>query len=206
MRGSTLVTALLLALNVACGKTTVATASAQDNTLGLYFDSQGSTSCMQAAAFVPVTMYVILKSPAFAELHGWEASIQAIGGQLFLLSASTPGFDGQNTATWPEFAVAYPAPVPAADLMVLVSLSVMGSGQTCLALNGRHTPAIPSVWPLVWPAAGMPEPIGTNRLRADGPDAILGGCTRIPESPPLYCETVVRDADPSWGSLKARYR
>lgn len=175
--------------------------------LAISFSSQYAYHyCVFASPFTPLTMYVMLSEPSFAELHGWEAAIRLHDGRAPFLVSATVGLGGQNTGTWPEFAVTFPEPVPTSELMLLATVTMLpASWAECLVLTGLRVPSLPDQWPLVWPAAGASMEITRSAIWPNGVAAATGGCAPIPEATD-YCAMVVANEPVSWGAFKARYR
>lgn len=175
--------------------------------LAISFSSQYAFQfCEFAAPFNPVTMYVMLAGPTFGELHGWEAAIRLNDGEAPLLVSATVGLGGQNTGTWPEFAVTFPEPVATSDLMVLATVTMLPvNWAECLVLTGLRSPSLPDLRPLVWPAADAPIPITRSAIWPNGVAAATNGCAPIPEGED-FCAGVVAGEHVSWGSVKASYR
>lgn len=175
--------------------------------LSISFDDEYFMPCAYSGApFVPLTMYLVLTEPSFAELHGWEAAIRRHDGSAPVVMSASLGLGGQNDALAPEFRVSYPSPVPTTAWMVLATVQVLPfSWAECLVLTGLRSPAMPDERPLVWPAAGTPMVVTRHALWPNGATAGTGGCAAIPESED-WCASVVADEAVSWGAVKARYR
>lgn len=198
----------LLTLAMMC---TALPASAVDDywvdRLSISFDAGHLESCAyQGAQFVPLTMYVVLMEPSFAELHGWEAAIRRHDGTAPAIISASTGLGGLNAGVVPEFSVTYPSPVPTTEWMVLATLQVLPlSWADCLVLTGLRSPALPDERPLVWPSAGTPMVVTRHALWPNGATAGTGGCAAVPEMEE-WCATVVADEAVTWGAVKARYR
>lgn len=175
--------------------------------LSISFDDEYVMPCAYfGSRFVPLTMYLVLTEPSFAELHGWEAAIRRHDGSAPVVMSATMGLGGQNVGLAPEFSVSYPSPVPTTEWMVLATIQVLPVfWPECLVLTGLRSPALPDERPLVWPAAGAPMVISRHAPWPNGATAGIGGCAGIPGSQE-WCATVVAEEAVSWGAVKARYR
>lgn len=175
--------------------------------LWLTFDDDFPQPCtLSGAPFTPLTMYLVLAEPSFAELHGWEAAIRRHDGSAAEIVSASMGLGGTNDAMAPEFRVSYPSPVPTTAWMVLATMQVLPfAWQECLVLTGLRSPALPDERPLVWPTAGTPLAITRSAYLPNGVSASTGGCAPIPEMED-WCATVVADEAVTWGAVKARYR
>ena len=181
-------------------------ASAVDR-VGLYFDTVGAAQCQDVVGGLPVTVYVILEDPTFQRLYGWEASVQSAQGVLFLMGSSLP-VGGVNSGSGTEFHVEYSEPLTLGPKTVLAALTLLPiSPETCLVLTGVSPPSLPVFGPIVWSSADTANEIATSDALASGVDAIIGGCSTIPENPPhIPCAGVVAVLRTNWGALKSTYR
>ncbi len=197
---------LILISIVAVCLARVAVCQATSGSLGLFYDEDAQSACEFSQPGGPKTLYIILLNPTFESLHGWEAAVQFVEQQIYVIDSDVYG-GGVNSGVAHEFRVALDEPMATSPVTVLGTVTILPLAiESCLILTGVSSPSLPELGPLVWPVADSPEAIGTFDYLENGVDAIVGQCVFIPENPYWPCVDVVSQTMRNWGTLKSFYR
>ncbi len=172
-------------------------AMAQENgIMGLYWDLEGSTQCMQAE-FGFADLYFILMNPTHDTLDGFECNITIVVTHLPYLTAATfANSQALTVSTFPNFIVGFGSPTICTPATLLVTLEVLNIAGVDLAffLHQSDPPSIPGDLPAVLWGDGTLEQVATP-TPVGYPDALalVGGCG-------------VATEETTWDSVKSLYR
>ncbi len=113
------------------------------NGIGIYFDSAGTTACMDSVSVYPhvTTAYLILTNySSSTRVRGWECTITA-DPSIVLSNVSMYG-DALNAGTAPEYSVGLSAPLAPDSVIVLATIDVLAFAPGGLHLGPISSPSI----------------------------------------------------------------
>lgn len=174
----------------------------EGNLLGLYFDPYGEMDCLEAASLAPFTavdLYVILKSPTFHMLGGYEFGIEVDGPALITGWDYPFGFAGFNFGEGDNYIVGLQNDYPMEDVNILLTFEIFYMSTTsegvCFTLGGSEPSSLDPLYPTFF---------GDDELfSASVNNGIDGACTALISE--TECNVVSTDSQ-TWDSLKSLYR
>lgn len=167
------------------------------NSLGIYFDTDGTQMETWADPFEPLDLYVVLTRPTFDILHGIEFGITVDGAVV----GNAVDVNGSGTM-WPPdwenciFGWSSPLPVGQATWLLRVSLIYTDttSGQVTFRLHGSSPASLPGDLPVALLADGVLQQLTT-------PVAPGEVCAQINGEDPI-----IGTENADWGAIKSLYR
>lgn len=187
---------LLLSLLVA--SSAFAVMDEDPNTLGMYFDMNANSNCVQGIApYNSVDMYVILTNPEMPSVGGFEFGYTVDGNVIVL----TTVFSGQalDVGGPGNHIVGLGAPLMTSEATVLATMSLLYSDTTMapvyFSLHGTEPSSIDPALPTLLFGQGELMTLGTSTLPGTFNATING-----------VCEDVVATEETSLDALKSLYR
>lgn len=175
--------------------------------IGIYFDPEAATWCVNPGAVGPVDAYLCLTSAsADSGVAGWECTIEVTEG-VFVLEWNLQGIGASNFSTEPEFIVGMSEPLPRDDVIVLMQFTV--GAFLADPIDLRVLPiANPSLPPDPWPLPTYADGDNSNILI---PMGYAGGWDQLTGDPYVCAQInggcdVIPSEDATWGGVKSLYR
>ena len=114
-----------------------------ENEIGLYFDADADTSCIERSLYKPFTLYLVISNVSVPSISGWEGALTCDPGVTVALNQLSG--DGVNVRTFPEFQVGIPGePLSAGEThVVLASFGVYATEPGGLGFKAVANPSIP---------------------------------------------------------------
>ncbi len=184
-----LISALLLA-GVA-----LAVIDEDDNVIGLYFDTDADSDCLEAVSTnSQVPCYIVLTRPTFSDLYGFELGFQ-YGSELIHLGTTFANSQALNLGADGNLVVGFGSPTYTSDATLLATLNMMyidiSNTPTTLTLSGSDPSSLDPAYPSVLLAGG--EIISTGLHESAFGFQMNGSCSF--ENNPA-----------AWGEVKSVYR
>ena len=175
---------------------------AQDNMMGLYFDREAQSACLDATTLAPYAafeLYVILLNPTFPALYGFEFGMSVEGpGLLIEAQVENPNF--VDVGSLGNHTIGFGVPTPMLDVNILLTFTIRYMSTVnetvCFVLRGSMPSSLDPLYPTALLEGGVLLSMG---VVPSGP----GGCTAIIDA--ALCNTTATDSA-SWDSLKSLYR
>lgn len=185
------VTAAAILLNTAAG----AVLDENDNTMGLYFDTDGESDCLEAVPpLSQVPCYIVLTNPTFGELYGFECGLE-YGSELVLLDTILAHDQALNVGSGGNLIVGFGSPTYTDEATLLATLNLMymdmGGQPTTITLRGAEPASLDPAYPAVLLADG--ELLSTGIHRPTFNHHLNGICT-------------FDDREAGWDQVKTLYR
>jgi len=170
------------------------------DSIGIYFDADGTTNCISAAPFEVLTAYLLLMNPA-GPTNGFACSVDMAGVPHFVLAASPgygPGCDAdaeQPPGTY-LYACGADMPVSPGGALRLMTWTLMlaAPGELVFRVGPHPVPLLPG---------GMPVVVGNGVLRACG---ISSGDVNLPVASINAGNCPVGEEASSFGRVKSLFR
>ncbi len=177
-------------------------ANSQDvNSMGLFFDLQATTDCINAQVLTPyqtVPLYLMLFYPEFDTLFGFEAGYD-IEGPVSVLATQFANPQALDVGSAGNHIVGFGEPTytQVATLLATITLLYTSSSQeeVCIVLHGSNPSSIDPLFPTVLMADGVEASIGVN-------NGVQGNCTASIINGICH----VASEDTTWDALKTLYR
>ena len=175
---------------------------AQDNMMGLYFDREAQSACLDATTIAPYAafeLYVILLNPTFPALYGFEFGMSVEGpGLLIEAQVENPNF--VDVGSLGNHSIGFGVPTPMLEVNVLLTFIIRymstANETVCFILRGSMPSSLDPLYPTALLEGGVLLSMG---VVPPGP----GGCTAIIDA--ALCSTTPTDS-PTWDALKTMYR
>lgn len=142
----------LLALTLTAVLATPALAQSGSNMLGLYFDPDGQTNCLEVSDVTPFSMlnlYLVLQNPDFGYLSALEAGL-TIEGPIILVTVEFVEV-WINVGSDENLIVGFATPIPLAEVTHLATFSMIytstGQETVCFRLHGTTPSSIDPAYP-----------------------------------------------------------
>ncbi len=177
-----------------------ALAQAQD-TMGLYFDLNGQSNCLDATTLAPFTiinLYLLLISPSSTELSGFEMGMD-IEGPVITLSTIINHPQFIDVGMEGNHIVGFGEPMELGPVNHLITFEMMYTSTSqesvCFILRGSEPSSLDPLFPTVL------YPI--EQLVSTGIQVVYENCSALIDAD--FCNTVSTDVT-TWDSLKSLYR
>lgn len=144
------ITLLILALLTSAA---LAVIDEDDNVIGLYFDTDGNTDCLESVSpNSQVPCYIILTHPTFSELNGFELGFD-YGSELIHLGTTLAVSDALNVGSDGNLVVGFGSPLYTDEATMLATLNMMyldpAGTPTTLTLHGSNPSSLDAAYPSV---------------------------------------------------------
>ena len=154
----TLLKVLLLGAALLSATTAQAVIDENDDTMGLYFDTDGDTDCLDSVALLSqVPCYIVLTHPTFSELHGFEVGFD-YGSELALMGTELAHDQALNVGSAGNLIVGFGSPTYTEEATLLATLNLMymdPAGQPAtITLRGTSPSSLDAAYPSVLLAGG----------------------------------------------------
>ncbi len=189
---------LILLLSLFVASSAFAVVDQDPNMLGLYFDLNGDSNCLEGVApYATVDMYVLLTNPTMPTIGGFEFGYDVTGsaitlGTVFEGSALDVGGAGNHI-------VGLGSPLETSEATLLGTISVLYTDGTLapvyFTLTGTQPSSIDPMLPTLLYGDGILMTLGTSTLPGTYSATING-----------VCEDVVAVEETSLDAVKSLYR
>ena len=175
---------------------------AQDNMMGLYFDREAQSACLDATTITPYAafeLYVMLLNPTFPALYGFEFGMSVEGpGLLIEAQVANPNF--VDVGSLGNHTIGFGVPTPMLEVNVLLTFIIRymstDNENVCFILRGSMPSSLDPLYPTALLEGGVLLSMGVVPPGA-------GGCTATIDE--ALCSITPADS-PTWGALKSMYR
>lgn len=167
------------------------------NSLGLYFDTEGTQMEAWSDPFQPVEMYVVLTRPTFDAIYGLEYGITFDG--MFVASVHAVNGGGIiDPPAWDNFILGWLTPMPVSEATWLVHIGGLYIDATQGPVTFRLHGSIPSSLPGNLPVALLADGVLQQLTTPVAPGAV---CAQINGE-----EGIIAIEGAYWGAVKSLYR
>jgi len=185
----------LLLATVALSSPAGAVIDENENVIGLYFDTDADSDCLDAVgAHSQIPCYIILTNPTFTDLHGFELGFD-YGDELLHLGTTLAESESINVGDDNNLIVGFGEPTSTESATLLATLNMMyidmSNAPTNMSLRGSSPSSLDPAYPTVLLADG--ELISTALHSTEFPYQMNG-----------FCEYVNEPA--AWAEVKSMFR
>lgn len=145
------------------------------DSIGLFFDLEGTTTCLSDSFYVPIDAFLIAFDLSSASgISGWEARISA-DAQMNMLLMSFEG-NGFNVRQSPEYQVGLPHPIPYSDQVLLAHFRLFPVAPGAVFIRNVSNPSIPGIQSALYASgadAGLLIPLACASSDTTQPVAVV---------------------------------
>ncbi len=146
-------TSLLLIVTLLVASTALAVIDENQNVIGLYFDTDADTDCLESVGLnSQIPCYIILTNPTFSSLRGFELGFD-YGSELLLLGTELAQSEALNAGSEGNLVVGFGSPAQTETATLLVTLNMMyidmDNTPTSLTLHGANPSSLDSAFPVI---------------------------------------------------------
>lgn len=171
------------------------------DTMGLYFDLAGQSSCLDATTLAPFTiidLYLLLLNPTYPELLGFEVGMTIEGpGTMLAANIANPQFIDVGSPG--NHVIGFGEPMILEEVNHLITFEIMYTSTTqesvCFILHGSEPSSVDPLYPTALYNGEVLVPLGIEYYYEN--------CSAIID--PDLCDIVSTDSA-TWDSLKSLYR
>ncbi len=151
-------TLLCVLLAIAVAANSLAVIDEDDNVIGVYFDAEATTDCLEAVVpMSQVPCYIILTNPTFSDLYGFEVGFD-YGSELLHLGTTIANSEALNMGEDDNLIVGFGSPTYTDEATLLATLNMMyldpANSPTNLVLRGSYPSSLDGAFPSVLLADG----------------------------------------------------
>lgn len=142
---------------------------AQDNMIGVYFDTSASSNCISGRFYEPIEAYIVLVRPSSPSgVGGWEARISWDTGAYVTLNSLAAG--STNIQTFPDFQVGLSSPLwlPEQAPLILATITIFATQPAGIYLGASSSPSLPGSSFPVYAEGVDPSVIHVTAINNDG--------------------------------------
>ncbi len=166
-----------------------------DNIIGLYFDTDADSDCLEAVSpLSQVPCYIILTNPTFSDLHGFELGFE-YGSELLHLGTTLACSEAINVGSDDNLIVGFGSPTSTETATLLATLDMMyidmSSTPATLTLHGSDPSSLDPSYPTVLLSDG--ELVSTGLHSSAFPHQMNGVCAYV-------------DEPAAWSDVKSMFR
>ncbi|MBK9472138.1 MAG: S8 family peptidase [bacterium] len=190
---------IALGIVVLCGVFNCAWAT--DGGVGIYFDQEAASNCMQEVSAYPISIaaYLIIVNPAVSGgISAWEGRIET--DAAILVTGISFLRDAVNVGIAPEVMVGYAVPILPDSLMVLARIDAVALGPGAFYFGPLDHPSQPWIERPVYVDSDYPHVFTEMRYSVGGDDlpvAIIGEGNCPSPNPDGLAEEVVAEEEVS---------
>lgn len=160
---------------------------AQNDVIGVYFDTAGATNTASEPVFTPFPVYLLLMNPGGVTTDGFECTVTPVGAPYFILATTLPAGSLDIDASANGFAVGAATPfVNNGGTMLLCTWTFMMQATTPLQffITQATAPSMPGGLPVVT-GGGVTRQCRVWSGDVSLPVAAVNGTISPPINPPL---------------------